>query len=88
MVAACAISIKRAGLPRNQRDAIVDLLRRFELPVRLPENFPRERIFDALKFDKKFVHGAIRFVVSSHIGSAQLSSDITLDDIREAIDEL
>lgn len=88
MVAACAISRKRAALPRDQRDMILDLLRRFDLPVRLPPDFPRERIFDALKFDKKFEHGAIRFVVCPQIGTAYLSSDVTLDDIREAVEQL
>jgi 3-dehydroquinate synthetase len=88
IVAACAISIKKAGLPPDQRDAVVDLLQRFELPTRLPPNFPREKIFDALKFDKKFESGKVRFVVTPHIGAARLSSDVTIDDIREAIDEL
>src|SRR4029077_3938643 len=44
IVAACAVSTKKAGLPRDQRDAIVDLLRTFELPTRLPENFLRQKI--------------------------------------------
>src|SRR5206468_10681876 len=36
LIAACDVSMKRAGLPRDQRDAIVDLLRRFDLPTQLP----------------------------------------------------
>src|SRR6059058_1331426 len=36
IVAACGISIRRAGLAPDQRDAIVDLLRQFELPTTLP----------------------------------------------------
>ena len=64
IVAACAISMKKAGLPPDQRAAIVDLLGQFELPTRLPKNFPRKKIFDALKFDKKFEGGKIRFVVT------------------------
>jgi 3-dehydroquinate synthetase len=88
IVAACAISIKKAGLPPDQRDSIMDLLERFELPTRLPKDFAGEKIFDALKFDKKFEHGKVRFVVTPHIGAAFLTSDVTLDDIREAIDEL
>ena len=88
IVAACAVSTKKAGLPRDQRDAIVDLLRAFELPTRLPENFPRQKILDALCFDKKFDGGKIRFVVTSAIGSAYLSSDVTMDDIHEAVYEL
>jgi 3-dehydroquinate synthase len=88
IVAAGAISTKKAGLPKDQRDAIVDLLRMFELPVRLPSNFPREKIFDALTVDKKFEDGKIRFVVTPRIGMANLSSNVTLEDIREAINEL
>ena len=88
IVAACAISIRRAGLAPDQRDAIVDLLRQFELPTTLPKNFPREKVFDALKFDKKFEGGKVRFVVSPRIGAAYLTNDVTLDDIREAVEAL
>jgi 3-dehydroquinate synthase len=88
IVAACAISTKRAGLPADQCDAVVDLLQRFELPTSLPKNFPREKIFNALKFDKKFEGGKIRFVVTPRIGAAYLTTDVMLDDIREAADAL
>ena len=64
------VSIKRAGLAPGQRDAVIDLLQRFDLPTRLPKNFPREKIFKALKFDKKFEGGKIRFVVTPRIGAA------------------
>jgi 3-dehydroquinate synthase len=88
MVAASRISVKKAGLPQDQRDAIVDRLRQFDLPTQLPANFPRKKIFEAIEFDKKFQSGNIRFVVTSQIGSARLSSEVTEDDIREAVDEL
>jgi 3-dehydroquinate synthase len=88
MVAACGISMKRAGLPSEQRDAIVDLLNAFGLPTRLPPKFPREKIFEAIPFDKKFQGGKIRFVVTQKIGSARLSDEVTLEDIREAVDQL
>src|SRR5438105_13237337 len=42
IVAACAISIEKAGLPGSQRDAVVDLLQRFGLPTRLPEGFSHQ----------------------------------------------
>jgi 3-dehydroquinate synthase len=88
IVAACAVSIRRAGLSPDERDAVVDLLRQFELPTRLPKNFLSEKIFDALKFDKKFESGKVRFVVTPRIGAAHLANDVTLDDIREAIAQL
>ena len=88
IVAACAISVKRAGLPTDQRAAIVGLLERFGLPTRLPPKFPRKKILDAVKFDKKFHDGKIRFVVTSRIGDAYVADNVTLADIREATENL
>jgi 3-dehydroquinate synthase len=88
IVAACSVSMKKAGLPRAERDAIVDLLQQFDLRAQLPSNFPREKIFEALPYDKKFESGEIRFVVTPRIGSAHLSTEVTMEDIREAIDHL
>lgn len=88
IVAACAISMKRAGLGPDQRAAIIDLLARFGLPTRLPRNFPRKKILDAVKFDKKFEGGKLGFVVTSCIGAAYVSDNVTLEDIREATENL
>jgi 3-dehydroquinate synthase len=88
MVAAATVSIKRAGLPQNQRNEIVSLLRRYKLPTQLPTDFSREDIFGALPFDKKFESGKIRFVLTPKIGSAYLAKDVTMEDIREAVEQL
>jgi 3-dehydroquinate synthase len=88
IVAAAAISVKRAGLRPHQRAAIVDLLERLGLRTRLPPRFPRKKILDAVKFDKKFEGGKVRFVVTPCIGAAYVADNVTLDDIREAVKEL
>jgi len=88
IVAACAISVKRAGLSTKQRDVILDVLQRFGLPTRLPGTFQRKKIFEALKFDKKFESGKIRFIVAPKIGAGHVAGNVTLDDIREAVAEL
>ncbi|HEY2680840.1 MAG TPA: 3-dehydroquinate synthase [Candidatus Udaeobacter sp.] len=88
IVAACAISVKRAGLPADQCAAIIDLLERFGLPTRLPPKFPRKKIFEAVNFDKKFESGKVRFVVTPHIGVAYVADNVTLQDIRKAVEAL
>jgi 3-dehydroquinate synthase len=88
MVAAGSVSMKKAGLPAEQCQAIADLLQHYDLPIRLPPQFSREKIFQALPLDKKFEGGKIRFVVTPAIGSARLASDITMDDIRQAVNSL
>jgi len=88
IVAACAISVKRAGLSSDQRAAIVNLLGRFGLPTRLPPKFPRKPILDAVNFDKKFDGGKIRFIVTPRIGVAYVAENVTPADIHEAIAQL
>src|SRR5207247_9521992 len=44
MVAACGISTKRAGLSSQERDDVVALLKRFQLPTQLPSEVDRERV--------------------------------------------
>jgi 3-dehydroquinate synthase len=88
IMAACSISVAKAGLPPAQRDAIVTLLKRFGLPTRLPSKFPRKRILDAVKMDKKFEGGKIRFVLTPRIGVAYVSDNVTTADIRQAVEAL
>ena len=88
IVAACAVSTNKAGLSADQRDVIVDLLEKFKLPIKLTKNFPRQKIVEAMKFDKKFEDGKVRFVVTPRIGTAHVTADVTFDDIREVIAQL
>ena len=85
MVAACGISMKRAGLSSRDRDDVVSLLKQFQLPAQLPAEVDRERVAAAVAHDKKFLGGKIRFVVTPRIGEAHVSNDVTMEDIRDAI---
>jgi 3-dehydroquinate synthase len=88
MVAACNISMKRVGLTSPDRDDVVSLLKQFQLPAQLPAEVDRERVAAAVAHDKKFLGGKIRFVVTPRIGEAHVSNDVTMEDIREAIQSL
>ncbi len=88
MVAAARISARRAGLSSGEVERIVAALAARELPTTLPPDFPREKILPALKHDKKFVDGEIRFVVAHAIGQASVSREVTMEDLREAVEAL
>ena len=88
MVAALEISVRKAGLSETEREKIIRTLESFELPTRLPADFPKEKVIEAIGFDKKFAGGAVRFVVVPAIGSALLATDVTMDDIAVAVDHL
>ena len=54
----------------------------------MPKNFPRQQIVEAIKFDKKFEDGKVRFVVTPRIGTAHVTEDVTFDDLGEVIAQL
>ena len=88
MIAACEISVRKAGLPESQRTEIIAMLELYRLPTRLPGNVPREQIRCAFALDKKFERGEVRFVVTPAIGSAHVATNITMEDISDAIEKL
>lgn len=88
IVAACEISVGKAGLSEKERERILNTLQAFELPIRLPADFSREKVLTAISSDKKFRNQQVRFVVTSAIGSAGLSTDVTMKDIQAAIETL
>ena len=88
MAAASEISVRKAGLSETERRKIIRTLESFELPTKLPANFPKEKILEAVRFDKKFASGAVRFVVVPAIGRARLTTDVTMEDIEGAVDKL
>jgi 3-dehydroquinate synthase len=85
IVAACEISVRKAGLSEAERERVVATLEHFELPTRMPSDFQKDEILRAVNLDKKFARGEVRFVVVPKIGSAHLSTKVTLTDIEEAL---
>jgi 3-dehydroquinate synthetase len=88
IVAACEISVRKAGLRDGDRQRIVRTLAAFELPTKLPAGFAKDKILESIRFDKKFAQGKIRFVVVPSIGSARLAEDVRMDDIEAAVNLL
>ena len=88
MIAACEISMRKAGLPESQCTEIIAMLELYRLPTRLPANIPREQIRRAFAFDKKFERSEVRFVVTPAIGSAYVATNITMEDMSDAIETL
>ena len=88
IVAATSLSVKKAGLSTDAQRQILARLEQFHLPVKLPADISTESILSAMKTDKKFSQGKIRFVLANRIGEASLSDAVTIEDIRETIEEL
>lgn len=88
LVAAVRLSVQHSTLSEEAGQRIIDALKAYNLPTRLPEDVPTETVLSALARDKKFEAGEIRFVLLDCLGSAFVSSEIKLDDLTSAIEAL
>jgi 3-dehydroquinate synthase len=88
MKAALFLSERHAGLHPDVSSRVIALLEQFHLPTVLPAHLTTERIMEKLARDKKFAAGAIRFVVLTGPGEAEVTGDLTADQLREAIEFL
>ena len=69
---------KVAGLDAGASEKVIALLRRYELPLRLPASITTADVMAKLSRDKKFMAGAVRFVVLRALGDAVVSRDVTM----------
>jgi 3-dehydroquinate synthetase len=88
LVAACRLSVEKAGLDPAVRDRIFSALTRYRLPMSLPPDIQTADVVSAMGKDKKFHGGSVRFVLLKHAGEAFVSSDVTGDDIDRQVEAL
>ena len=88
MIAAASISSQLSGLPPVGRAKIVNLVKRFDLPIRLPEDMSQEVILEHMKHDKKFSEGRIRFVLLRALGDAYVSDEVTPEQAAATVRDL
>ena len=88
LLAACRLSVEKSGLPEEDAARISSALGIYKLPLRLDASIATDAIFSALKKDKKFAAGGIRFVLLRKLGDAFVSDAVTEADIRGAIERL
>lgn len=86
--AALFLSEKINNLPAVESQRILGLLENFQLPLVLPESIRTDTVMDKLSRDKKFSGGKVKFVLLTAPGRAEVSANVTLADIRDAVEHL
>ena len=86
--AALYLSRRHAGLSAAEEQDLLDTLRALELPLTLPPGVDIDRALALTASDKKFQNGSIRFVLLQRLGAPILSTNITRQDLIDALREL
>ena len=86
MVAQVKLAFKLGYVTEQERDAVVQLLQRANLPIAIPDYIDREALVKKLYTDKKVKNGKLRFVVQNGIGAVvEFEKGVFATPIEEAI---
>jgi 3-dehydroquinate synthase len=88
MVAAAKISHKLDYLDRISYQRIVDLIKHYDLPTKIPAGIETAEILDFMATDKKVVGGQLHFVLVKKIGVPFVTPEVPSGIVVEAIEEL
>lgn len=87
MVGSAKLAV-RLGHPEHIYTTTKRLLKKFGLPVRLPEHFDTDEIMSAMMHDKKFKEGKMVFIVPTAIGKVEINKNVSSDIVKEIVEEL
>lgn len=85
MVVASALSVKRGHLPAEDSERVEELLKNLKLPAQI--KLDREKVFDALRKDKKRKGDSINFVFLHGIGNAVVE-EISIKELEVVVNDL
>lgn len=87
MIGSARLAVK-LGYPEQIYIDTKKILKKFGLPVRLPEHMDHSSIIEAMMHDKKFKHGETVFVIPTDIGKVEIRSGISIDLVKQILQEL
>jgi 3-dehydroquinate synthase len=93
MRAALFLSELKYGLSPLVMERTMRLLHEYQLPTdlndsRIPSEVNWEKVLELMKTDKKFTAGKMRWVLLKAVGEPVLTSDVTLEEVRQAFEQL
>jgi 3-dehydroquinate synthetase len=88
MTAETLLSAKMGMLDEKNKARILDLLRQYGLPMRIPSHLDIDGLIALIHSDKKALDGQIAIALPTHIGNATVRPNIPAGLVREALGEI
>jgi 3-dehydroquinate synthase len=88
MVAACEMGVVAGRMSRVDAERVIEVIRRYGLPLTVPLAAARADILRLMSADKKVAAGRLRFVLADGIGRATLYDDIQPAWIEAGLDRV
>jgi 3-dehydroquinate synthase len=87
MVGAAKLALRYGRSPEIY-EVTKRVLKKFGLPVRLPDHISTDAVMSAMMHDKKFREGKMVFIVPVEIGKVEIRKDVPAEWVREIVEEL
>jgi 3-dehydroquinate synthase len=87
MLGAADLAVARGALAEREREAIARLITLLG-PLPPIGDLPIGEVLDAVRRDKKVVHGTLHFVIAIEIGATMTVNDVTEDELRAVLARL
>jgi 3-dehydroquinate synthase len=85
MVAETRLSEELGFMKSDWSDRLVRTLSGIGLPIEIPTSIDRNRLLDAMKFDKKRLSGVLRFALPISIGQVESGIEVRPEDVDKII---
>ncbi len=85
MVAAARIALMRSLLEQEQLDAMLSLLRQYQLPAEIPSELDRSLIKSYLLTDKKRISGKTSYVLPKRVGEVVITDQVSREEIEAVL---
>ena len=87
MLAAADLAVARGALAERERQTLAQLIAAFG-PLPPVVDLPIRDLLDAVRRDKKVIHGTLHFVVAIEIGATMTIDDVTEDELVAVLERL
>ena len=87
MLAAADLAVARGALAERERHALAQLIAQLG-PLPPVGDLPIADVLEAVRRDKKVVHGRLHFVIAIEIGATTTVDDVTEDELRAVLGRL
>ena len=87
MLGAADLSVTRGALADRERQALAQLITQLG-PLPAVADLGRDEVLDAIRRDKKVLHGRLHFVLAIEVGATMTVDDVTEEELRGALNRL
>jgi 3-dehydroquinate synthase len=80
------LAVRLGILQDNESARIKDLVKSYNLPVKIPDDINISEIINAMEIDKKVKAGRMRFILPESIGKIRIEEDIDREVLKEVLE--